>query len=152
MTPGYDNGAAGSSTQSPEKFIKIVKRSAAKKVSEELAKVKAELEKTRLEKEELSRILADRDKEENEFCQARSSTIREEHTADNETLLTTMNNMSLSSLNIPECVPTAGETELNKRDYDHWKNVLNASMDLIQAVDESTRINIFRIKGRYIAA
>lgn len=95
----------------------------------------------------MSRILAARGQDENEFCEQRSSTMREEQTATNETLLVTMNNMSLSSLNIPECAPATGETELNKRAYDHWKNVLNASMNLIQATDESTRIDLFRIKA-----
>ncbi|XP_062554589.1 uncharacterized protein K02A2.6-like [Armigeres subalbatus] len=135
LTSDYDNGATGRRAESPEKFIKIIKRKAATKIAEELSKVKAELEKTRMEKDELSRILATKGQEDNEFAQARSSTIREEHSA-NETLLMTMNNMSLGSLNIPECVPATGESELSKRDYDHWKNVLNASLNLIQAVDE----------------
>ncbi|XP_062537716.1 uncharacterized protein LOC134206052 [Armigeres subalbatus] len=142
----YDNGATGRRAESPEKFIKIIKRKAATKIAEELSKVKAELEKTRMEKDELSRILATKGQEDNEFAQARSSTIREEHSA-NETLLMTMNNMSLGSLNIPECVPATGESELSKRDYDHWKNVLNASLNLIQAVDESTRFDLLRIKA-----
>lgn len=95
----------------------------------------------------MSRILADKDEDENEFAQVRSSTIREEQGTPNETLLMTMNNMSLSSLNIPECVPSHGESELNKRDFDHWKNVLSASLNLIQAVEEATRFDVFRIKA-----
>lgn len=117
--------------------------------------MKAELEKTRMEKEELSRILASMDDDENEFDEARTSTRREDCSPEprepqptaNETLLLTMTNMSLSSLNIPECVPATGETELNKRDYDHWKNVINASLNLIQAVDESIKMDLFRIKA-----
>lgn len=116
-------------------------------MADELSKVKAELERTRLENEELSRMLVAKEQDEEEFCEARSSTMRECPAAANETLLTTMNAMSLSTLNIPECAPTAGESELTKRDYDHWKNVLTASMHLIQAVDESTKIYLFRIKA-----
>lgn len=116
-------------------------------MADELSRMKAELERTRLENEELNRMLEDKEQDQNEFCEARSSTMRESQTAANETLLSTMNNMSLSTLNIPECVPTAGEAELNKRDYDHWKNVLDASMHLIQATDESTKIYLFRIKA-----
>ena len=99
--------------------------------------IKAELEKTRLEKDELSRILATKDRDDNEFCEGevRTSTMREDQIQANESLLMTMMNMSLGSLNIPECVPATGETELNKRDYEHWKSVVNASMHLIQAVD-----------------
>lgn len=95
----------------------------------------------------MSRILAGRSQDEDEFCDQRSSTMREEQSTANETFLMKMNNMSLSSLSIPECLPAAGETELSKRDYDHWKNVLNSSLNLIQASDESTRIDLFRIKA-----
>lgn len=109
--------------------------------------MKAELERTRMEKEELSRILADRDHDEDTFSEVRSSTMREEQMTANETLLTTMTNMSLSSLNIPECLPAADEAELDKRAYDHWKSVFNAAMNLVQATDESTRFDLLRIKA-----
>ncbi|XP_029727480.1 uncharacterized protein LOC115265665 [Aedes albopictus] len=142
---GYDNGAAGSEAeseaQSEANVLRIKRRKITRKVlADELSKVKAELERTRLENEELSRMLVAKEQDEEEFCEARSSTMRECPAAANETLLTTMNAMSLSTLNIPECAPTAGESELTKRDYNHWKNVLTASMHLIQAVDESTKI------------
>lgn len=122
---------------------------------DELNAVRAELEKTRMERDELSRILENIDHDENDFHEARTSTRREEHNTvvrapqatSSDSLLLTMTNMSLSSLNIPECVPATGETEISKRDYDHWKNVVNASMNLIQAVDESTKIDLFRIKA-----
>lgn len=153
-TSGFDNGAAGSGAESPEHVLRI-SRPTKTQLRAELKAVKAELERTRMEKEELSRILASMDDDENEFGEARTSTMREDCSPEpretpvtaNETLLLTMTNMSLSSLNIPECVPTAGETELNKRDYDHWKNVVNASLNLIQAVDESVKMDLFRIKA-----
>ncbi|XP_062557569.1 uncharacterized protein LOC134222440 [Armigeres subalbatus] len=116
------------------------------KIKDELSKMKAELEKTRREKEELSQTLAAMDRTE-DFMEARSSTMRDDQPSGNDTLLMRINNMSLGSLNIPECVPTMGDTELNKRVYDHWKNVFNASMNLIQATDESTKSDLFRIKA-----
>lgn len=125
-----------------EKVRKEKEDLSSKKIKEELAKMKIELERTRKEKEELSRALSARD-----FSEARSSTMREDPTSGNESLLMTMNNMSLSSLSIPECVPTSGDTELNKRVYDHWKNVFNASMSLIQATDETIKHDLFRIKA-----
>lgn len=114
---------------------------------DELSKVKAELEKIRLEKEELNRILAARNHDQDKVCEVGPSTVPKEQTSASETLMMTVNNMSLSSLNIPECVPASGEKELNKRAFDHWKSVLNASMNLIQATDEKTRIDVFRIKA-----
>nr|XP_029707765.1 uncharacterized protein LOC115254417 [Aedes albopictus] len=73
--------------------------------------------------------------------------MRDDLVNGNESLLMTMNNMSRSSLSIPECVPASGDTELNKRVYDHWKNVFNASMNLIQATEETTKFDLFRIKA-----
>lgn len=135
------------SSKSRAESVKIRKEKEQDKIKEELLRVKAELEKTRKEKEELSRTLASMDQS-GDFCEARSSTMRDDpSTSGNETLLMTMNNMSLSSLNVPECVPATGDTELNKRIYDHWKNVFIASMNLIQATDETTKINLFRIKA-----
>ncbi|XP_055542245.1 uncharacterized protein LOC129727953 isoform X2 [Wyeomyia smithii] len=147
LSPIHDNGAAGSDAELPETSHKVINRKVTEKLTNELSRVKAELEMMRLEKEKLCQILANRDHEENEFYTAKSSTMREEQATTNETFLTTMSNMSRSTLNIPECAPIAGETELNKRSYDHWKNVLNASMNLIQATDESTKMNLFRIKA-----
>lgn len=123
-----------------------VKGKRTKKLKEELEKMRAELEKTRMEQEQLSQKLAGMSQNA-DFYEARSSTVREEQPSGNETLLMTMSNMSLSSLNIPECLPTPGDTEINKRIYDHWKNILHASMNLLQVADEPTRFDLFRIKA-----
>ncbi|XP_062713225.1 uncharacterized protein LOC134290179 [Aedes albopictus] len=177
MMPVHDNGAVGGDANPPEKRAvkekptkkskdelskskdelskskserekgrKGKEESSSKKMMNELLKVKAELERTRKEKEELSRSLAATGQDRN-FAGARSSTMRDDLVNGNESLLMTMNNMSRSSLSIPECVPASGDTELNKRVYDHWKNVFNASMNLIQATEETTKFDLFRIKA-----
>ncbi|XP_055543269.1 uncharacterized protein LOC129728827 [Wyeomyia smithii] len=101
-TSVYDNGAAGSGS---DKHLRVTERKSTEKLIDELSEVKAELERTRFENEELSRIVAEIRQNGNEFYDARSSTMCNEHSTANETLLATMSNMSLSSLNIPECVP-----------------------------------------------
>ncbi|XP_053681810.1 uncharacterized protein LOC128732562 [Sabethes cyaneus] len=143
MMQNYDNGADGSSEQHLNK--RHVKRTKRKELKCEILRMKAELEKTMMEKEELSRRLAEID--DANFDEARSSTMYDQQTSENETFFTTMNNLSLTSLNIPECTPAAGDTEINKRGYDHWKGVFNASLNLIQASDEATRYDLFRIKA-----
>lgn len=135
-----DKGAVKES----EKSHKEREERSSKKMANELSKMKAELEKMRKEKEKLSQTLAAMDNS-GEIVDARSSTMRD--VTGSETLLVTMNNMSRSSLSIPECVPSSGDTEINKRVYDHWKNVFSASMNLISATDERTKINLFRIKA-----
>lgn len=62
-------------------------------------------------------------------------------------LLATMSNMSLSSLNIPECKPSKGETDIDKKAYEHWKEILSASFNLVHATDEQAKMDIFRIKA-----
>lgn len=62
-------------------------------------------------------------------------------------LLSTMNNWSLSSLNIPECVPSEGETEIDKQAFEYWKDILVASLQLANATDEHMKYSVFRIKS-----
>lgn len=66
---------------------------------------------------------------------------------ENESLLSTMSNMSLGSLNIPECKPSEGETDVDKMAYEHWKEILAASFNLMRASDERAKMDIFRIKA-----
>ncbi|XP_062716010.1 uncharacterized protein LOC115262083 [Aedes albopictus] len=55
--------------------------------------------------------------------------------------------MSLSALGIPECLPTDGDSEIDRKSYEHWKKIFEASMDLMRSVDENTRFSIFKIKA-----
>ncbi|XP_062704086.1 uncharacterized protein LOC134286486 [Aedes albopictus] len=166
MMQVHDNGAAGGDANPPEKRAvkekptkktkdelstskserekgrKRKEESSSKKMMNELLKVKAELERTRKEKEELSRSLAATGQDRN-FAGAMSSIMRDDLVNGNESLLMTMNNMSRSSLSIPECAPASGDTELNKRVYDHWKNVFNASMNLIQATKDPSNTTLY---------
>lgn len=66
---------------------------------------------------------------------------------ENESLLATVSNMSLGSLNIPECRPSEGETDVDKKAYEQWKEILNASFNLVRATNEQARMDIFRIKA-----
>lgn len=59
-----------------------------------------------------------------------SSTLREESSdSRNESLLlSTMNSWTLGALNVPECVPTEGEAEVDKKAFEYWKEILIASL------------------------
>ncbi|XP_058820918.1 uncharacterized protein LOC131683118 isoform X2 [Topomyia yanbarensis] len=79
----------------------------------------------------------------------RHSTMRKDQRAelDNSLLLTSMNNLSFASLNVPECKPNDGEEEIDRKSFEQWKDLLDASMQLGGVTDESVKISIFRIKA-----
>lgn len=62
-------------------------------------------------------------------------------------MLSTMNNWTLGTLNIPECAPSSGETEIDKQAFEYWKDILVSSLQLINAVDEQTKFGVFKIKS-----
>lgn len=76
------------------------------------------------------------------FQPASSSTSRGD-----SLLLPSMNNWTLNALNIPECVPSEGETEVDKRAYEYWKDILVSSLDLSNTVDEYTKFGVFKIRA-----
>lgn len=82
----------------------------------------------------------------NEFGSTEASTA-ESFGAVGETILASVNNMSLSTMTIPECVPSDGESDIDKKGYEYWKNILTASLNLTQANDESTKMDVFKIKA-----
>lgn len=80
--------------------------------------------------------------------QFRHSTLRENQLRMNEsTLQTSMNNLSVASLNVSECKSAIGDEEIDKKCFEQWKDLLEASMELIGVADEHIKMNIFRIKA-----
>lgn len=62
-------------------------------------------------------------------------------------LLSTMNSWSLGSMNIPECTPSEGEVEVDKRAFEYWKDILMSSLQLANATDEQVKFGVFKIKS-----
>ncbi|XP_065085721.1 uncharacterized protein LOC135707763 [Ochlerotatus camptorhynchus] len=76
------------------------------------------------------------------------STMREvTRVQGNESLSISMNNLSFASLNIAECTPMDGEDDIDKKSFENWKDLLEASMKLIRVTDEDTKMSIFKIKA-----
>lgn len=67
--------------------------------------------------------------------------------SENESLSVSMNNLSIATLNIGECKPMDGEDEIDKRSFEAWRSLLEASMKLVGVTDEETKMSIFRIKA-----
>lgn len=112
---------------------------------EEISFMRKELTQLRNEKDALLHS-ATSSKPTYPFESVRTSTT-EPFGAVGETLLASVNNMSLSTMSIPECVPSDGETDIDKKGYEYWKNILVASLNLIQANDENTKMDVFKIKA-----
>ncbi|XP_062714732.1 uncharacterized protein LOC134291246 isoform X2 [Aedes albopictus] len=61
-------------------------------------------------------------------------------------LLSAMSSWSLGALNIPECVPSEGQTEIDKQAFEYWKDMLVSSLQLANATDERMKYGVFKIK------
>lgn len=82
------------------------------------------------------------DPDEPSFFNRRNSTMR--GIGDDSSILTSM---SFASLQIPECKPAEGEQEIDKRSFEQWRNILEASMKFSGITEESVKINVFRMKA-----
>ncbi|XP_055626155.1 uncharacterized protein LOC129768491 [Toxorhynchites rutilus septentrionalis] len=128
-----DNGAKLDGPLAP------VKKPSKKRILKELRKA---LDMNNDLQEQVANLTAERDTcIGKDFHQASSNTIRE------DSLFSTINNWTLGSLNIPECSPSDGETEIDKRAFEYWKDILVSSLQLINAADEQTKFGIFKIKS-----
>lgn len=58
-----------------------------------------------------------------------------------------VNQLSVSSLTIPECKPLADDEEINRHSYEMWRDLLLDSMKLAGIEDEETKFVLFRIKA-----
>ncbi|XP_021695255.1 uncharacterized protein LOC110675173 [Aedes aegypti] len=107
----FDNGAVGTkpeSTSSRKTKTKVSK----KMLLAELSALKQELATIRSEKEPSFRDF-DASATHNDSVDCGLSEVTQQPSmSGNGSLLATMSNMSLGSLNIPECKPTEGETDL----------------------------------------
>lgn len=107
--------------------------------------MRLELDQLRNEKDVLMHTLTRSDSQ-TQIEPSRPNTA-ESFGAVGDTLLTSVNNMSLSTMNIPECIPSDGESDIDKKSFEYWKNILLASLNLIQANDEYTKMDVFKIKA-----
>ncbi|XP_055603139.1 uncharacterized protein LOC129751574 [Uranotaenia lowii] len=81
------------------------------------------------------------------FRAVRSSTMRESRNGNESLMVSTVGNISLGTMTIPECKPPNEDTEINKQSYEDWKGMLEASLSLMGEPDERTKMCIFRIRA-----
>ncbi|XP_055543874.1 uncharacterized protein LOC129729374 [Wyeomyia smithii] len=77
------------------------------------------------------------------------STMRDDNAThdQNSLLMSSMSNLSFASLQVPECKPIDGEEDIDRKSYEQWRQMLEASKQLAGVADERTKMNIFRVKA-----
>ncbi|XP_062539181.1 uncharacterized protein LOC134207483 [Armigeres subalbatus] len=119
--------------------------------SDELRK---ELEKIRLEKEQLQEAakttVSDNENQSmSDFSEnfRPHSTHREKSTLEESRFMSSINQLSISSVNVPECIPTGDDGEIHRQTFEQWKDLLVDSMQLAGITDEGTQFMIFKVKA-----
>lgn len=61
--------------------------------------------------------------------------------------MSSVNQMSVSSVTVPECKSSVGGDEIGRPDFEAWKDLLVDSMKLAGITDEATQFIIFKVKA-----
>lgn len=137
-----------------------------KGLSTELAEEKAmnallasELEQSRKENEALKAIMHARDNRSpvssgmdfdgpTGFCSTRrmAPNPSASHGMEESRFLTSMNHLSLASINVPECSAPDGE-DIHRQTFEQWKDLLSDSLRLAGVEDEATMFTVFKVKA-----
>lgn len=81
------------------------------------------------------------------------SSTRRQETTEGETsremtrFMSSVNQISVSSINVPECKPKGDGEEIGRHDFEAWKDLLCDSLKLAGVVDETTQFIIFKVKA-----
>lgn len=67
--------------------------------------------------------------------------------SENSRFMSSVTQLSLSSINIPECKPLDGDEEIFRYSYEAWKELLEDTMRLAGVEDDRTKFTIFKIKA-----
>ncbi|XP_058817887.1 uncharacterized protein LOC131681194 [Topomyia yanbarensis] len=78
-----------------------------------------------------------------------SSTQRPKDTSgfEESKFMSSINQLSVSSICVPECKPIAEKEEINRHIYEQWRDLLVDSMQLAGVTDEITKFTIFKVKA-----
>lgn len=66
---------------------------------------------------------------------------------DRSNLLSSVHQLSISSLNVPECKPATEGDGIQRHSFEMWRDLLVDSMKLLGVKDESTMFTIFKVKA-----
>lgn len=61
--------------------------------------------------------------------------------------MSSVNQISVSSISVPECKPSSGLDEIGRHDFESWRDLLTDSFKLAGVADEATQYIIFKVKA-----
>ncbi|XP_062701581.1 uncharacterized protein LOC134285213 [Aedes albopictus] len=61
--------------------------------------------------------------------------------------VSSMNQMSVSSINVPECKASVEGEDISRLDFDAWRDLLSNSLTLAGITDETTQFVVFKVKA-----
>ncbi|XP_062712867.1 uncharacterized protein LOC134289990 [Aedes albopictus] len=72
---------------------------------------------------------------------------RNESTVELSRFVSSMNQMSVSSISVPECKPSMEGEDISRLDFDAWQDLLKNSLALAGITDEATQFTVFKVKA-----
>ncbi|XP_062556576.1 uncharacterized protein LOC134221401 [Armigeres subalbatus] len=79
-----------------------------------------------------------------------SSTHRDRNTRETTEIsrfMSSVNQMSVSSITVPECKPSSGSEMIGRQDFEAWRDLLVDSMKLAGITDEGTQYILLKVKA-----
>lgn len=78
-----------------------------------------------------------------------SSTQRPKNisTLEESKFMSSINQLSVSSICVPECKPIAENEEISRHAFEQWRDLLVDSMHLAGITDEATKFTVFKVKA-----
>ncbi|XP_058827395.1 uncharacterized protein LOC131694724 [Topomyia yanbarensis] len=148
LVPGRTQQVLSQKQQEVDKTEQLSRELAAEKARS--TQLMEELEQSRRMNEELIAGLTERDASRSDFERDnRFSSTRRAPGASNleeSRFYTSINQLSISSINIPECKPDE-DGEIHRQSFEAWKDLLVDSMTLAGIEDEVTKFMIFKVKS-----
>ncbi|XP_058830564.1 uncharacterized protein LOC131689479 [Topomyia yanbarensis] len=66
---------------------------------------------------------------------------------DESRFLSSMNQLSVASINVPECKPIDDDDDIHRQSFESWKDLLIDCMKLAGIDDEFTKFTVFKVKA-----
>nr|XP_029725546.1 uncharacterized protein LOC115265263 [Aedes albopictus] len=102
-----------------------------------------------------SRFLSNEDESRINFARNTTKTIQQDirtnqtratTSQDESRFLSSMNQLSVASINVPECKPS-DDGDIHRQTFELWKDLLVDSMNLAGITDEATMFTVFKVKA-----
>lgn len=135
------------------KVTKSDLRNELKSKKERIAELLEEIKQLREENEQLRKsnteVIAVANHDDAETSVGSNGTQQTDSSVKNEEskLLSSVHQLSISSLNVPECKPAVEGEGIQRHSFETWRDLLVDSMKLLGVQDESTMFTIFRVKA-----